>query len=102
MKAILNKKFDLFVSVVDYLWSKRNTLRKEYENELGLESVFEYPSYYEYGKNAGKLSGDVIDAIQESFWRLAQSCFTTKNQFLKDILQSPSFSFYDEFVKKIE
>ncbi len=93
MKAVLNKKFDLLVSCVDFLWSKREEIKKE-------DLYFDYPEYLGYGK-AAIFNSNTTDAIYDGIECMKNGIVKTKFQFFSEILDRADIYFYSEFVKKI-
>lgn len=97
MKAKLNKKFDLLVKAVDYLWSNRKKIKElNFEGEL-----LDHPDYFGM-KEIGNLSGDIVDALSTACIYLTQDTIKSKKDLLKCVCEYEGYSFYSEFIKGFE
>ncbi len=95
MKAILNKRFDLFMTAVNYLWSRRKEVIKDAQDNdsFTCKVLGEYPKIEQF-------SDDIFMLLEEVYFGMEE--FKTKKQLIDWALSSINYNFYVEFVKKIE
>jgi len=93
MKIKLNKKFTIFAEYLDHVynfWKKNKEL--EYAPYSGETHYFGF-------KKAKNLSGDLIEAVDNSLDWLWQQRWT-KKVWVNEVFSYTGYSFWEEFVRK--
>lgn len=88
MKAILNSKYTKFIKFLDQVWNSK-------DNNFELSIPF-------WNKVSNELSSDLYDVIEEAIFDIRNKIFKSKKEFINCVLEKPQYSFYIEFVKKVE
>lgn len=87
-KGILNSNYTKFIKFLDHIWKSRG-------NNFELSISF-------YNKLSNELSSDLYDIIEEAIFDVRSKIFNSKKEFINCVLEKPQYSFYNEFVKKVE
>ena len=93
MTLKLNKQYDLFMEVAEWVYDKVKSGNTEF---------FDYPNYMGM-KKAGNLSPACVDAIQDASEHMKYGTWgnLTKRSFMEAcVMECFRSSFYDEFVCK--
>lgn len=88
MKAVLNDNYTKFIKFLDQVWNSK-------DNNFELSILF-------YNKLSNELSSDLYDIVEESIFDIKSKIFNSKKEFIDHVLEKPQYSFYGEFVKKVE
>lgn len=87
-KAILNSKYTKFIKFLDQVWNSK-------DNNFELSIPF-------WNKVSNELSSDLYDVLEDAIFDIRNKVFKSKKEFIDYVLEKPQYSFYNEFVKKVE